>query len=136
MVPIERYGGVRVAPWPDAEFIVGNPPFLGNKRIQDVLGAGYVDAIKRCYPGVGGGADLVMWWWWRAADLASKGEVRRFGFVTTNSITQTFDRAVVSAAGSSAWNASTSSPLYSASALWVEPWRLTARSPHQRRARS
>ncbi|MBK9752515.1 MAG: class I SAM-dependent DNA methyltransferase [Nannocystis sp.] len=98
MVPIERYVGVRVAPWPDAEFIVGNPPFLGNKRINDLLGAGYVDAIKRSYPGVGGGADLVMWWWLRAAELVVRGKTRRFGFVTTNSIAQTGGRGVVSGA--------------------------------------
>jgi hypothetical protein len=95
MVPVERYVGVKAAEWPEADFVVGNPPFLGNKRMNDVLGAGYVEAIKRAFPDVKGGADLVMWWWWRAADLAAKGKVRRFGFVTTNSITQTASRAVV-----------------------------------------
>lgn len=95
MVPVDEYVGVQVAEWPTVEYVVGNPPFLGNKSMNDVLGAGYVEAIKGAFPEVNGDADLVMWWWWRAADLAAKGKLKRFGFVTTNSITHTSDRAVV-----------------------------------------
>lgn len=95
MVPVERFTSVKVAPWPEVDFIVGNPPFLGNKRLMDVLGPGYVDAIKGAFPEVPGSADFVMWWWWRAAELVAKGKLRAFGFVTTNSITQTFNRAIV-----------------------------------------
>lgn len=95
MVPVDEYVGVQVAEWPAVEYVVGNPPFLGNKSMNDVLGAGYVEAIKGAFPEVNGDADLVMWWWWRAADLAAKGKLKRFGFVTTNSITHTSDRAVV-----------------------------------------
>ena len=43
-------------------------------------------------------ADYVMYWWQHAADLAVAGKIRRFGFITTNSITQTFNRQVVQAA--------------------------------------
>lgn len=98
MVAVEEFVGVRRREWPAADFIVGNPPFLGNKRMRDVLGAGYVAAIRAAYPEVNGSADLVMLWWWRAADLAARGEVRRFGLVTTNSISQNFNREVVAAA--------------------------------------
>jgi len=98
MVPVERYVGVKVAEWPAADFIVGNPPFLGNKRLNDVFGAGYVDAIKGAFPEVNGSADFVMWWWWRAANLVASDKLRRFGLVTTNSITHAFDREVVAEA--------------------------------------
>lgn len=98
MVPVERYVGVKQAAWPEVEYVVGNPPFLGNKRLMDVLGPGYIEAIKEAYPGVPGTADFVMWWWWRAAELVAAGKVKAFGFVTTNSITQTFNRAVVTEA--------------------------------------
>jgi hypothetical protein len=98
MVPVERYVGVKQAAWPEVEYVVGNPPFLGNKRLMDVLGPGYIEAIKEAYPGVPGTADFVMWWWWRAAELVATGKVKAFGFVTTNSITQTFNRAVVTEA--------------------------------------
>ena len=98
MVPVERLVGVKVAPWPEADFVVGNPPFLGNKRLNDVLPPGYVEAIKAAYPEVPGTADLVMWWWWRCAALVGAGKLQRFGLVTTNSITQTSNRAVATAA--------------------------------------
>ncbi len=31
--------------WPEAEFIVGNPPFLGGKMLRTNLGDKYVDAM-------------------------------------------------------------------------------------------
>ena len=36
-----------------------------------------------------------MYWWDRAAEIVAKGNAQRFGFVTTNSITQVFSRRVV-----------------------------------------
>ncbi len=98
MAPIERYLGVQRAAWPQVDFVVGNPPFIGNKRLMDLLGSGYTEAIKVAYPEVPGTADLVMWWWWRAADLVAQGKLRAFGFVTTNSITGSFNRGVVAEA--------------------------------------
>lgn len=99
MVAVTRYTGVAVAEWPEAEYIVGNPPFLGNKRLNDVLDPGYVEAIKEAYPAVPKTADLVMYWWWRCAELLrNRKTLRRFGLVTTNSITQKFNRAVVAGA--------------------------------------
>jgi hypothetical protein len=98
MVPVKHLRGVRVADWPDADFIVGNPPFLGNKRLNDVLEPGYVDAIKSAYSEVPKTADLVMYWWWRCAELLKNKKLERFGLVTTNSITQKLNRAVVAEA--------------------------------------
>ncbi len=40
-------------------------------------------------------ADLVMYWWDQAAGLAKAGHLRRFGLITTNSITQVFQRRVL-----------------------------------------
>src|SRR3546814_12410283 len=40
-------------------------------------------------------ADFVMHWWDKAAVAVRKGGTRRFGFVTTNSISQKFSRRVV-----------------------------------------
>ncbi len=84
-------------PWPDADYIVGNPPFIGNKRMRDALGDGYTEALRKCWPDVPDSADFVMYWWHRAASLVRQGKVKRFGLITTNSITQTFNRRVVEA---------------------------------------
>lgn len=95
MVPLTRLGGVKVADWPPADFVIGNPPFLGNKKMSDVLSPAYVSAIRTTFAEVSGTADLVMYWWARCAELIRLGKLRRFGLVTTNSITGKFNRQVV-----------------------------------------
>jgi len=90
------YGKPRPAPtWPKADFIVGNPPFLGGKDVRSKLGEGYAQALWKAYPKLPNSIDLVMYWWDRAARLVRAGECRRFGLITTNSITQTFNGRVV-----------------------------------------
>lgn len=94
--PVTELVNPRRAPWPKADFVVGNPPFLGTKRMRAALGDGYVDALRATYAdAVEDNADLVMIWWHRAAELLKAGKVRRFGLITTNSISQAFNRRVV-----------------------------------------
>ena len=83
--------------WPEADFIVGNPPFIGGKDIRRQLGGDYAEALWQANPRVPKSADFVMQWWDRAAhQLTAPGSpLVRFGFVTTNSITQTFSRRVI-----------------------------------------
>ncbi len=92
-----RYTKPRKASWPEAEFIVGNPPFIGGKDIRAELGDGYAEAIWEVRPHIPGGADFVMHFWDQAAEilLAKNSKLRRFGFITTNSVTQTFSRRVI-----------------------------------------
>ncbi|PTV95932.1 type II restriction/modification system DNA methylase subunit YeeA [Rhodobacter aestuarii] len=93
------------AQWPEADFIVGNPPFIGASRMRDALGDGYTEALWATYPKMPQSADFVMFWWHKAA-LAARGfkaasgkarakGARRFGFITTNSLRQTFNRKVL-----------------------------------------
>jgi len=93
--PVYDYADPRPADWPEAEFIVGNPPFVGSKRMRDALGDGYTEALRAAYPDVPDSADLVMYWWHKAAEAVRTGRAERFGFITTNSITQSFNRRVV-----------------------------------------
>jgi hypothetical protein len=94
-VPAERYINPRPTEWPEADFIVGNPPFIGNKRMRLALGDGYVDALRAAYPDVPNAVDYVMYWWDHAARLVRARKIERFGLITTNSITQTYSRQVV-----------------------------------------
>jgi hypothetical protein len=97
--PIERYVNPRKAAWPQADFVVGNPPFLGKgEKLRLALGDGYVDALSDAWEAVPDSADFVMYWWHHAATLAARGALERFGFITTNSIKQTFNRRVTEAA--------------------------------------
>jgi hypothetical protein len=91
-----RYVNPRKAAWPAADYIVGNPPFVGTKRMRAVLGDGYVDAIRETWNELPDSSDFVMYWWHAAARLLQLGGAQRFGFITTNSITQSFNRRVVS----------------------------------------
>lgn len=94
------------ATWPQAEFIIGNPPFIGKGAIlREALGDGYAEALWAAYPQMPQSADFVMFWWdkaalaaraWKpAADKSRARGTRRFGFITTNSLRQTFNRKVL-----------------------------------------
>ncbi|MCC6415548.1 MAG: class I SAM-dependent DNA methyltransferase [Opitutaceae bacterium] len=89
------YRNPRPTEWPEADFIVGNPPFIGPGKLRADLGDGYAETLRSVYPDVPDSADFVMWWWHKAAELTRTGKVRRFGFITTNSLRQTFARRVV-----------------------------------------
>ena len=93
-----RYINPRKAQWPQVHFIVGNPPFIGASTMRAALGDGYVEALRSSWPEVPESADLVMYWWHQAALNVSADQAQRFGFITTNSIKQTFNRRVMQAA--------------------------------------
>ena len=97
-VPQWRYVGARQAQWPQADFIVGNPPFIGKLRMREALGDGYVEALRGAWPEVPESSDFVMFWWHRAAGEVAAGRTRRMGLITTNSLTMVFNRRVVQAA--------------------------------------
>lgn len=83
--------------WPEAEFIVGNPPFIAGKDLREELGSAYVEALRSANKEVNASADFVMQWWDHAARQLSEAEcpLIRFGFVGTNSIAQKLSRKVI-----------------------------------------
>ena len=94
-VPEWRYVNPRQAEWPQADFIVGNPPFIGAGPMRLALGDGYTQTLRATWPEVPESADFVMYWWHQAAQQVRTGRVERFGFITTNSLRQTFNRRVI-----------------------------------------
>ncbi len=85
----------RRASWPDADVLVGNPPFLGNKKMIAELGEAYTIALRRAWPQVPGGADLVCYWFAGAWDRMVAGKLRRAGLVATNSVRGGANREVL-----------------------------------------
>lgn len=81
------------AAWPEADVIVGNPPFLGGKRLRDGLGDDTVERLFAAYRGrVPAEADLVCYWVekaWRAVSSsighASPGVMLRSGEAASRS---------------------------------------------------
>ena len=115
-VALERYVNPRKAVWPKVDFIIGNPPFIGASTVRRALGDGYADALRSTWADVPESADFVMHWWHAAAQKVSRGEARRFGLITTNSLPQTFNRRVVQAALTGAL------PIHLAYAIADHPW--------------
>ena len=83
-------------PWPEADVIIGNPPFLGGKRLRSELGDPDVDALFALYDGrVPHEADLVCYFFERARAQIAAGRVRRAGLLATNSIRGGANRRVL-----------------------------------------
>jgi group II intron reverse transcriptase/maturase len=51
-LPLQRYLNPRQAEWPQADFIVGNPPFIGAGGMRAALGDGYVEALRKAWQAV------------------------------------------------------------------------------------
>ncbi len=93
----EGAGVVPIEPeWPEADSIVGNPPFLGDKKMLAELGEAYVTRLRKLYKGrVPGGADLVTYWFEKARGQIEAGKCQRAGLVSTNSIRGGANRKVL-----------------------------------------
>jgi hypothetical protein len=82
--------------WPDADVIIGNPPFLGDKRMRDGLGDKYVDDIRSLYgdrlPGM---SDLVCYWFERGRAMIEAGHAKRAGLLATQGIRGGENRTVL-----------------------------------------
>ena len=75
------------ANWPEAEFVVGNPPFLGAKLLRGNLGSKYVEAMFDAWSDeVAGMADLCCYWHEMARRQVACGATKRVGLLATNSI--------------------------------------------------
>ncbi len=73
--------------WPVVDVIIGNPPFLGDKKMRSELGDVYTSTLRTAYADrVAGGADLVTYWFEKARAQIETGQCQRAGLVATNSI--------------------------------------------------
>jgi hypothetical protein len=76
--------------WPEATAIIGNPPYLGRRKVVEERGANYSSQLAEAYPDVGGVADYVVYWFRLAQDrLPPNG---RAGLVGTKTIGETDSR--------------------------------------------
>lgn len=84
------------AQWPKADVIVGNPPFIGNKRMLGELGKAYVDQVRLAYKDNNlDGVDLVCFWFEKARLQMELGTLQSAGLVSTNSIRDGANRKVL-----------------------------------------
>lgn len=69
--------------WPAADVIIGNPPYMGRRKMADELGADYCARLDEKYPNPGV-SDLVTYWFPLAHKRLPDGG--RAGFVATQAI--------------------------------------------------
>ena len=82
--------------WPECDVIVGNPPFLGNKRMRGALGAEYVEALWKLYGNrIPATSDLCCYWFERARAHIESGKCQRAGLLATTAIKQVGSRQVL-----------------------------------------
>lgn len=83
-------------PWPRADVIIGNPPFLGNKRMITELGESYTTRIRELFKDrLPGSVDLVTYWFERAREQVAAGTTERAGLVATQAIRKGANRTVL-----------------------------------------
>ena len=85
--------------WPQADVVIGNPPFLGGKLLIGGLGENYVSRMFAAWKGrVPPEADLVCYWFVKAGEEVAAGTTQRVGLVATNSIRGGANRRALQAA--------------------------------------
>ncbi|WP_254843746.1 class I SAM-dependent DNA methyltransferase [Thalassospira xiamenensis] len=83
------------AAWPKADVVIGNPPFLGNKKMIKELGEGYTVNLRKAYNETPGGVDLVSYWFVKVWSQMLTNDLVRAGLVSTNSIRSGTNREVL-----------------------------------------
>ena len=82
--------------WPAVDYIVGNPPFLGDKLMRRELGDAYVDRVRSLYDGrIPGQSDLCCYWFEKARAHIAAGKCRRAGLLATQGIRGGANREVL-----------------------------------------
>ena len=82
--------------WPAVDVIIGNPPFLGDKKMRAELGDEYVEALRKLYGDrIPGQSDLVCYWFEKARAMIEEGKVKRAGLLATQGIRGGANRKVL-----------------------------------------
>lgn len=87
-LPLVSLAGIAIGdavfgPWPEVDCIVGNPPFIGDRRIRRELGGPYLEKLKKAFPGIGV-VDYSAYWFRLAHERMKDGQ--RAGLVSTNTL--------------------------------------------------
>lgn len=87
--PVERV-------WPEVDYIVGNPPYLGASRMRQSFGDSYCDMLNWVFTNrVPGSADFGAYWFEKARDMIDRGQTKAAGFVISTAIRQEWSRPVL-----------------------------------------
>ncbi len=85
---LEKNGTIRQ--WPEADAIIGNPPYQSKNKMQQEFGVEYMNRLRAAYPEIPGRADFCVYWFYRAHQHLKPGCFA--GLVGTNTIRQNYSR--------------------------------------------
>ena len=82
--------------WPAAEFIIGNPPFLGGGLLRQNLGDDYVEPLFNLYGGrIPNFSDICCYWFEKARAMLASHQASRCGLLATQGIRGRANRSVL-----------------------------------------
>src|ERR1017187_6678950 len=82
--------------WPEVDFIVGNPPFLGDKLMRGQLGDEYVEKLRKTFEGrIPGQSDFCCYWFEKAREQIEHSKCNRAGLLATQGIRGGANREVL-----------------------------------------
>ena len=92
----DEHGNPVEPEWPDAEFIIGNPPFLGRGYLRNELKDEYTDDLYELYSGrLPNSSDLCCYWLEKARAQIAAGKTKRAGLLATQGIRGRDNRIVL-----------------------------------------
>ena len=96
ILAFDDYGNPVEPVWPEADVVIGNPPFLGGQRLRGELGEAYVDVLFELYGArIPGTSDLCCYWFEKARSLIELGLLKRVGLLATQGIRGRGSRTVL-----------------------------------------
>lgn len=82
--------------WDEVDVIIGNPPFLGSRKMRPILGDEYCDALLKVYgKQIEGMPDLVCYWFEKAREQIVNGKAKKAGLLGTQAIRGGTNRQVL-----------------------------------------
>ena len=82
--------------WPESDFIVGNPPFLGHVPFREQLGDKYVNAVYGIYGDrIPNSSDICCYWFEKARTQIESAKAKRAGLLATQAIRFQSNRPVL-----------------------------------------
>ena len=86
-IAVNGNGAAEKAQWPAADYIVGNPPFLGASNMLTELGGDYTGRLRQTYRNeLDGAVDLCCYWFEQARAQIAEGRAQRAGLLATQAI--------------------------------------------------
>jgi type II restriction/modification system DNA methylase subunit YeeA len=96
ILAFDEHGQAIEPEWPTVNVIVGNPPFLGIRKMRAELGDEYLQSLMQLYSSrLPPKSDLVCYWFEKARAMVETGHAQRCGLLATQSIRKGLSRTVL-----------------------------------------